>query len=296
MSHSITHNSIIDPHLHLFNLEQGHYHWLRDPGAPGWPNLDLIRRSHTETDLLAATPYPLAGLVHIEAGFDNDQPVRELDWLQQAITRTPYRAIAYARIDQPATDFAAALQALQQPALAGIRDITEGDDARRLLAPTVTQNLAYLAEQELIFEAQFNWDNLDAAQAVAGYARSMPSLRLVLNHAGLPLQMEAWQQGLRLLNECPNIRVKFSGLELIKAAVPAQQLLQALLEGFGDRRVMLASNFPVCHITQDYAALWQGYRQLVADLAEARGLSPSEQSALWQALSHTNACQCYGFT
>lgn len=289
-------NSIIDPHLHLFNLEQGHHHWLRDPGAPSWPNLDRIRRSHTEADLLAATPYPLAGLVHIEAGFDNDHPVRELSWLQQAITHTPYRAIAYARIDQPTADFAAAIHALQQTALAGIRDITEGEDASRLRAPTVVQNLAHLADQGLIFEAQFNWDNLDAAQAIADYAHSMPSLRLVLNHAGLPLQLEAWQQGLGLLHQCPNTQVKFSGLELITAPVSAVWLLQALLEGFGDKRVMLASNFPVCHITQDYAALWQGYRQLVAELAETRGLSPSEQAALWQALSHSNARQCYGFT
>ncbi|WP_409523971.1 amidohydrolase family protein [Nitrincola sp. MINF-07-Sa-05] len=289
-------NAIIDPHLHLFNLEQGDYHWLRDPGAPDWPNLDRIRQSHTEAVLLSASPYPLAGLVHIEAGFDNDQPVRELDWLQQAITRTLYRAIAYSRIDQPVADFVAAVHNLQRPALAGIRDITEGEDGVRLLTPTVTENLAHLAEQGLIFEAQFNWEDLSVAQAVADYAKAIPSLKLVLNHAGLPLQIEAWQRGLELLRECQNIRVKFSGLELIRATASPQWLLRTLLESFGDARVMLASNFPVCHITQDYASLWQGYRQLVSDIADARPLNDDEQAALWQALSHTNAHQCYGFT
>ena len=84
---------IIDPHLHLFALELGHYHWLKAENPPFWPDKQHIYKSFDETDLMLTAPYSLAGFIHIEAGFDNEQPWRELAALEQSCNK-PFRAIA----------------------------------------------------------------------------------------------------------------------------------------------------------------------------------------------------------
>ena len=42
---------IIDPHLHLFDLEQGNYDWLKPENPPAWPDKDQIRKNYSESDL-----------------------------------------------------------------------------------------------------------------------------------------------------------------------------------------------------------------------------------------------------
>ena len=88
---------IIDPHLHLFNIEQGDYSWLKPQCPPFWPDKPLINKNFVEADLLLPHAMHLAGFVHIEAGFDNQQPWREIDWWQQDYT-LHFTRVAFADI------------------------------------------------------------------------------------------------------------------------------------------------------------------------------------------------------
>ena len=81
---------IIDPHLHLFDLKQGDYHWLKADNPPNWPDKNVINNTFDEQDLSLSPPLSLAGFVHIEAGFDNLQPWRELNYLQKSCPITFY--------------------------------------------------------------------------------------------------------------------------------------------------------------------------------------------------------------
>ena len=61
---------IIDPHLHLFDLKQGDYHWLKEENPPFWPDKHLIKKSFKETDL-TLKPIPELPPVIIQTFFIN---------------------------------------------------------------------------------------------------------------------------------------------------------------------------------------------------------------------------------
>ena len=71
---------IIDPHLHLFDLSQGEYSWLKPECPPFWPDKSLVAKNFSEHDLRLNESLKLTGFVHIDAGFNNQQPRREIAW------------------------------------------------------------------------------------------------------------------------------------------------------------------------------------------------------------------------
>ncbi|MCG7535664.1 amidohydrolase family protein [Pseudoalteromonas sp. OOF1S-7] len=276
-------NKIIDPHLHFFSLQKGQYHWLKH-NPPAWPNLEQIRQDHLPDALLDQSGFTLEGCVHIEAGFDNDQPRRELTWLAEILPASRYKAVSYAQIDAPAAQFRAQLDALRHPSLVAIRDITEGQDATRLQSPQVTENLAYLSECGLHFEAQFELSQHNIVKHLCHITQQLPQLRIMLNHSGLVGQHDDWQDNAAMLAAQPNCAIKFSGHELLDHPQPLQTQLNRLLALFGRKRVMFASNHPVCLIQHSYEAIWQQYLSLCR-----------EDAPLWHRLSYANAKDWYGF-
>ena len=158
---------IIDPHVHFFNLAEGQYTWLQGENPPAWPNLELIKQPISEKELLESSGFTLAGIVHIEAGFDNNAPINELNWLTAHLKKLPFKAISYAQLDCAPVQFAKAINALAHPHLIGIRDITEGADAQRLLNPVCFSNLQTLCQQGLHYEVQFELENSAIAAQLA---------------------------------------------------------------------------------------------------------------------------------
>ena len=75
--------NIIDPHIHLFDLSQGDYHWLKSQNPPSWPDKVIIERNFDLDDLTNSLAInltndgdyndeligevSLSGFVHIEA-------------------------------------------------------------------------------------------------------------------------------------------------------------------------------------------------------------------------------------
>ena len=275
-------DKIIDPHVHFFNLTEGQYTWLQGNTPPAWPNLDKIKAQTTAAELKAACPFQLEALVHIEAGFDNQAPVNELNWLSKHLKSMPYKAISFSTINAPSNQFIAAMSALEQPQLAGIRDITEGSDSMRLLDPHCQENLAYLASKHLIFEAQFEIENQQVTEQLLHYCRAIPKLQVVINHLGFINNEQNWLGAIIKLSRRDNIVIKFSGLEFTTfAANKHRWLLDQLLNYFGEHRIMFASNFPVCQINTSYEQCWQHYFSLC------------KQYNVWQQLSFKNARAIY---
>ena len=102
---------IIDPHLHLFDLEQGDYQWLKAENPPFWSDKKIIASNFAETDLQLSSPFELAGFVHIEAGFDNSKPWREIAWLEETCS-LPFRSIAGINLLLPSNEFQQVLDKL----------------------------------------------------------------------------------------------------------------------------------------------------------------------------------------
>ena len=124
--------NIIDPHLHLFDLNKGQYHWLKAENPPFWPDKSVIAKNFREQNLKLAPPLNLAGFVHIEAGFDNQQPWREIAWLEQNC-QSNFRSVASLDITLMPEIFSQQLdKLLAYKSVVGIRHILD-DEALSIL-------------------------------------------------------------------------------------------------------------------------------------------------------------------
>jgi predicted TIM-barrel fold metal-dependent hydrolase len=281
---------IIDPHLHLFDLNLGEYGWLKSHNPPHWQDKQQIARNCDEQDLMLEKGMTLAGFVHIEAGFDNHQPWREIDWLE-SICRLPFKSVACT--DLTSTNFTHNLKKLvQRPSVVGVRHILDDDAVSILTHPNTTEQFGLLNELGLNFEAQLSLTNIPAIETLLSLAQNHKNMAIIINHGGWPPQkattnFDIWQNNLKGLSTCPNVAIKFSAWEMTNrnwTITSAAEILEMALNCFDPSRVMLASNFPLCTLSQTYSHLWQAYYKDLRISAD-----------LFTQLSFTNAARWYQF-
>lgn len=275
--HEKRQQKIFDPHLHLFNLAEGSYHWLKDGNPPFWPDKNTIKRNFTPDDLSLTAPFALKGFVHIEAGFDNEKPWREIAWL--ASINLPetmsIKAVAFIDICADEEVFNHHLkQLLDYEIVVGCRYILDQQAAELLQQPVVINNLSALASQELCFEVQMPVADLSAVNALLKVMAKEPNLKLIINHAGFPpyfdehtekqafhqqIEWQNWQQNIRLLSRFENCSIKCSGWEMANRQYSdtwVKEVLSHCFKCFGEKRLMLASNFPLTLFSKSYRQYW----------------------------------------
>ena len=206
---------IIDPHLHLFDLNKGQYHWLKNQNPPFWPDKDLIAKNFTEADLSLSSPLTLEGFVHIEAGFDNQQPWREIQWLEQTC-QSNFRSIAMLDITLAPDKFAEQLKHLLTfKSVVGIRHILDEQALEVLQHQHCIDNLKYLAAQQLCFELQLSLLDSPAVSYLIQNILTINNLSFCINHAGFPpiaLETEPnktriWKDNLNQLSQFTNVYI-----------------------------------------------------------------------------------------
>jgi len=266
---------IIDPHLHLFNLEQGEYQWLKADKPPFWPDKTTINKSFTEQSLKLSSPLSLTAFVHIEAGFDNQQPWRELNYLQKCC-QLPFTAVASIDLNLDNTSFSQQLEKLtHQASFIGVRHILDELASDLLTSKQVLSNLTLLngfakdKEYKLNFEVQMPLDDQLGVNALCNVIANNRNLTFIINHAGFPttktdsIEWEKWQANLTKLALFSHVVIKCSGWEMIDRQYQHQHdwlnhNLQTCFTAFGKKRMMLASNFPLCLFTHNsYQDYWQ---------------------------------------
>lgn len=280
--------NIVDPHLHLFALDLGDYGWLKPDKPPFWPDKKTIAKNVGEADLRLTEGLNLAGFVHIEAGFDNEHPWREIDWLESRC-KLRFKSVACANLYS--TDFAHTMQILaKRKSVVGIRHILDDEALAILSHPQCARNFAVLNEMNLSFDAQFPVHDTGAVHELIKHAKQNKNLRIIINHAGWPpvsgtIEDNKWQDNIHYLRDCENIAIKLSGWEMANRQWSFQAIekpLKKVITCFGSPRVMLASNFPLCTLSRPYLELWQGYKNELHLSAN-----------LFQQLAYNNAAHWY---
>ncbi|WP_342640107.1 amidohydrolase family protein [Rhodoligotrophos ferricapiens] len=190
----------------------------------------------------------------------------------------------------------------------GIRQILAWDASPEVVLPgyevgpdimedaSFRAGFASLSRKSLVFDALVFHPQLpDLAKLAAAF----PDVSIILNHAGLPLSVgpysgrsadvtAAWQQGMSILAECPNVFVKLGGFAMplvgLAATKPeeaeAQPRSAALadiwapyfhqcIDLFGPARCMFESNFPVERLGGDYRAIWNAFKRIARPYSEA---------------------------
>ena len=287
---SETVQSWIDPHIHLFALQEGHYNWLKPSNPPFWPDKSAIATCTTEQSLVRASQGQIAGFVHIEAGYDNARPWREVAFLERHCT-LPFRSVAGIDLTQPSAG--SHIDKLKgYKSVRGLRHILDDDAEALLRSPKVKWGLGHLAAQGLTFDAQFNLADSAAINALLNVLEKTPALNVAINHSAIAPQdskslvFKAWRKNVYNLAESGQAVFKFSGLEMQNRNWQWQRasfIFETLLDTVGVNKLMFASNYPLCQWRMPYANLWQDFLAMTTPLN-------NEQKA---ALVSSNAKQWY---
>lgn len=278
---------VVDPHIHLWDLEANRYPWLERPAEIFTGDYSSIARTHRLEHFLAdATPVEVLKVVHIDAGHDAADPVRETRWLQGVADEPGSRGMPnaiVASIDLSRQDAKATLEAhAAAPNLRGVRQILNVHPdprfdyvGRHYMAEEAwAGNFGLLAKHELSFDLQVYPSQMRTAAALAS---AHPGIPIILNHAGMFADRNAvggwreWRDGLRALAAQSNVSVKISGLGMLDHRWTVESLRPYVLDAidaFGINRAMFASNFPVDRLYSSYEALWSAFAAIVSDMGE----------------------------
>lgn len=284
---------IVDPHMHLWDLDRHYYAWLQDTPLPNNPagDMSLIAyKSYGLSDYLAdAKGWNVVQTVHVECGLPPQDQLSETDWLQEiADTRGVVAGIvAGANLDDPDVEAMLAAHAAR-PAVRGVRQIVNWhEDPIKTYGPTDKlldtrwrTGFALLAKYGLSFDLQLYASQMAVA---AELADAHPDIPLIVNHAGMPTDrdeagLEAWREGLAVLAQRPNVSCKISGLAMVDRSWSTASLkpfVLQVIETFGVERCLFASNFPVERVHGSFGAFYAAYDAITA------GFSDEEREALF---------------
>ena len=276
----------IDPHMHLWDLEKNYYPWLSDADSKDSSSqlfdLSPLRKSYLIADYMRDTARQnVIKSVHVDAKFDEANPVGETRWLQSvaddpASKGMPNGIVAYANLAAPDVE-RTLKQHAEAPNLRGVRHMLNRNpdiaDRDYMLDETWCRNFALLRRHDLIFDLQIYWPQMaDAARL----ARRYSDVPISLNHAGMPHHPDAegfanWVDGMKRLAACDNILAKISGFGMTlpdRTTVGFAPYVLKTIEIFGVDRCMFASNFPVDRLYTSFDTLWEGYMDTVRDFSE----------------------------
>ena len=272
---------IADAHLHVWDAQTHYYPWLRDrPVEFRYGDYSALPRRYLYEDYRRdAAGWPVVRGVHIEAEWDPQDPTGEMNFVAELRRSHGFPTVTVAQAWLDRDDCAAVLEVqASHPFVRGVRHKPRAgmmDDARW------RAGYLRLAGLRLHFELQAPWLQFDEA---ARLARDFPDTTIMLNHAALPsaADLVGWRAAIARLAGYPNVMVKISGLGNLDAAAKREVTL-ALIELFGTRRAMFASNYPVDSLRDSFARIYAGFDEAT------RGFSPAERRNLF----HDNAVRIY---
>jgi L-fuconolactonase len=268
--------TVIDAHHHVWDLSARDQDWIT--GAA----MARIRRTFTVDDLR-----PLA----VAAGVDATIMVQTVAVAEETPEMLAVAAgsslvagvVGWTDLTSPGIEDALG-RLVAEPGgefLVGIRHQVQSEpDPAWLRRPDVIRGLRAVAAAGLRYDLVVVPPQIPAASYAAA---AVPGLTMVLDHAGKPRigtgDLDRWAASIRDFAALPNTVCKLSGL--VTEAPPGMSargfapVADVVLTAFGAPRVMFGSDWPVCLLSSDYAAVFALAESLVA------GLSAAERAAVF---------------
>ena len=273
----------VDAHVHLWDLSHIRYPWLMPPFAEDGPNgsVEPIARDYGLDDYLADSgSWDVRGIVHVDAGADPADALKETDWLQATAEARgmPNAIIAFAALDDPEVEALLAAHA-ERRSVRGIRHIVNwhADPARTYTPRDVTRDEAWATGFALLGKYGLSFDLQAYPGQFAGLAPLLerhPEVPVIINHAGMMVGeagRDEWRTGMRALAAIPHVSVKISGIGFAFRPWTIEQMRSYVLETielFGTDRAMFASDFPTDKLFGGFDQHLDAYDAIVADFSE----------------------------
>jgi len=262
---------IVDAHHHLWDPGRNYHPWLRDePPIPfRYGDYNAIRRRYLHEQYLAdAKPCQVVGSVYVETEWDPRDPIGEMAYVAELRAQgLPSVAVGQAWLDR--VDWGEVLERLTGfDFVRSVRHKPRPGDMKE--ATRWRRGFAKLARRLGRFDLQAPWEHLgDAAEM----AHAHPSIRIFLNHTGLPADRSAegiagWRKAMARLAVERNVVVKISGLGIPGVGWTAEinrEIVLTTVELFGVERCMFASNFPVDGLCARFDEIYGGFDAIVHD-------------------------------
>ena len=260
----------LDAHQHFWKYNQSDYVWMGDTHAP-------IRRDFLPDDLaplLKAIAFD--GTIAVQAR----QMLDETAWLLELADKHDLIKGVVGWVDLRSTALRAQLERFtKHPRLVGVRHVVHDEpDDQFMLLPEFRRGIAQLKEFKLAYDLLLFPRHLPVAVKLV---QEFPEQPFVLDHIAKPGirdgLMSPWREDLKRLATFPTVCCKLSGM-VTETAWGAwkpedfQRYLDAVLEAFGPRRVMIGSDWPVCQLSGTYVDTMR------VVIEWARRLSASEQA------------------
>lgn len=276
----------VDAHVHLWDLDRIAYPWLTPPFDEGcvMGSVAPIATSYLLDDYLAeADGWNVTGMVHVDAGADPRDMLRETDWLQEVADARgmPQAIVAFAPLNDP--QVAGLLE--RQASYANVRGIRHIANWHRDPAKSYTPadclddpawraGYALLARHGLSFDLQIYPGQMAAAAALAA---QHPDVPVILNHAGMLVDpgggaRAQWEEGMAALAELPHVSVKLSGFGIVDHGWTRERIRPLILMAidlFGTDRVLFASDFPTDRLFGSYSDWLGAYDAITADFTSS---------------------------
>ena len=203
-----------------------------------------------------------------QMGFDGCVAVQvrqnpeETRWLLELADSHDFIGGAVGWVDLRSPELPAQLeQFAKHPKLVGVRHIVQDEpDDEFMLRADFRRGIARLREFGLTYDVLIYPRQLPAAIKLVG---EFPEQAFVLDHLAKPLISEGkispWEKGLRELAGMPNICCKVSGMVTEARwkqwkADDFRPYLDVVFEAFGEERLMIGSDWPVCTLSSEYTA------------------------------------------
>jgi len=238
----------IDAHQHFWKYNSKEYPWIGE---------DRIRRDFLPPELAAEqAKVHFDGSVAVEARAS----IEESRWLLELAEANPkvYGVVGWVDLLSPDVETQLARFA-PNPKFAGVRYGLQGEeDDRFALRPAFLNGISKLSKFGLAFDLLIVPKQLPAAIELV---KQFPRQPFVVDHMAKPLikagTIEPWAGHMRELAAMPNVSCKVSGLVTEadwrhwrpEDFVP---YLDVVAGAFGEDRLMIGSDWPVCLIAASY--------------------------------------------
>lgn len=275
----------IDAHQHFWRYRAQDYPWMT-------ADMAVLRR-----DWLPADLKPLLDAQCIDACIAVQARADEVenDFLLQLADGNPWIGAVIGWVDLFADGAGERLAHWKRhPRFAGVRHLLQDDAdvAATLADPRFDRGVRQAQEHGLVYEVLVR--GATQLAATPAFCARHDRHWLVLDHLGKPAigggGDARWLAALRELAALPHVLCKVSSIVTEVAHWPAdattlRRYLDAALDAFGPQRLLFGSDWPVCLLRDDYAAV-----AAIVDSWTETALSADERAALWGG----NAARCYG--
>jgi predicted TIM-barrel fold metal-dependent hydrolase len=274
----------VDAHVHLWDLGHIRYPWLTPPfrEGPAGVTQPIAVNYGLDEYLADAAKWNVRGMVHVDAGAEPADALKETQWLQGLADRRgmPQAIVAFAALNDPKIE--ALLEAhAAHPNVRGIRHIVgwHRDPMRSYAARDVTADTAWQAGFSLLKKYSLSFDcQVYPSQFanMAALAARHPDIPVILNHLGMPIVSDAdgeaeWRDGLKQLAAVPNVCIKLSGVGFIHRRWTVESIrpwLLTAIELFGPQRCLVASDFPTDKLFDSFDAHMAAYHHILSEFNE----------------------------